>query len=210
MLIRILMTLASNWSFVPTGEDKNTNLTSQSVSSEVRRNRVAVVKLQSVYMLQFSLVDTLFIPKEIRVSQGEGEVSLCCACVEEVWEVGHRSKKKEVWACVRRQSLFSHLLSTICQFTTSPSVSLIPLISRMCSRRTHGSEFAYGANILPPSLFFIDHNLCVGSGVRTFPAKFDAYATFINETPELLISFCSFVFFWLIEWWIIDWLIDCI
>lgn len=84
MLIRILMTLASNWSFVPTGEDKNTNLTSQSVSSEVRRNRVAVVKLQSVYMLQFSLVDTLFIPKEIRVSQGEGEVSLCCACVEEV------------------------------------------------------------------------------------------------------------------------------
>lgn len=42
-------------------------------------------------------------------------------------------------------------------------------------------------HIFPPSsLFFIDHNLGVESGVRLFQVC--AYTTFINEIPELHVS----------------------
>ena len=46
-----------------------------------------------------------------------------------------------------------------------------------------GQSLRGGLHLFPPSLFFINHNLCVGSAVRTFSALICAYAMFINETP---------------------------
>ena len=82
--------------------------------------------------------------------------------------------------------------------SSSPSVSPIPFCSRMCVRTAQ--SLLKGAHILPSSLFFIDHNLCVGTGVRTFPAPFCAYARFINETPgcytRLQLVFWKSYFIW--------------
>ena len=36
----------------------------------------------------------------------------------------------------------------------------------------------------PVELVFIDHNFCVGGGVRLFQALFCEHAIVINETPE--------------------------
>ena len=52
-----------------------------------------------------------------------------------------------------------------------------------------GQSFRGGPHILLSSLFFINHNLCVGSGVRTFSAPFCAYASFINETPAVFVTY---------------------
>ena len=64
-------------------------------------------------------------------------------------------------------------------------MSPIPTVSKMCVGLREGRSVRGGPHILPSSLFFINHNLCVGSGVRTFSAPLCAYASFINETPEL-------------------------
>ena len=51
--------------------------------------------------------------------------------------------------------------------------------------RTPGSEFAYRCAHFTVRFVFIDHKLCVRKAVRQFQAMFCAYASFINETPEL-------------------------
>ena len=50
-------------------------------------------------------------------------------------------------------------------------------------RPTGRSEFAWRTAHSTVKFVFINHNLCVTSGVRTFSARFCAYASFINETP---------------------------
>ena len=74
---------------------------------------------------------------------------------------------------------------TFCSLTTvRSSASPIPTVSKMCVGLREGQSLRGGPHILPSSLFFINHNLCVESGVRTFSAPFCAYASFINETPD--------------------------
>ena len=61
---------------------------------------------------------------------------------------------------------------------------------------THGSEFTYRCAHSPVKFVFIDHNFCVGSGVRLFQALFCAYATVINKTPGLCFTECFLDYCW--------------
>ncbi len=78
----------------------------------------------------------------------------------------------------------SHLISTIwLQFTTLQYVLLTPFVSRVCI--CMGQSLLTSVYILALRSFFIDHNLCMGSGIRHFQALFCANAAFINEIPGL-------------------------
>ena len=101
-----------------------------------------------------------------------------------------------VWRNVREALILKHIKSSLiviptCTFCSLTSVHHLTIcvansyfVSKMCVRM--GQSLRGGPHILPSSLFFINQNLCVGSGVRTFSAPFCAYATFINETLEPL------------------------
>ncbi len=52
-----------------------------------------------------------------------------------------------------------------------------------------GQSLRAGAQIFPSSLFFINPTFCVGSGVRLFQGRFCAYATVINEAPDVCVTF---------------------
>ena len=79
---------------------------------------------------------------------------------------------------------YSHLLSAASlQFTTSPSALPIPILSPKCAY-AWVRVCVEGRTFSRQVVFFINHNLCVGSGIRTFSAPFCAYATFINETQN--------------------------
>ena len=59
-------------------------------------------------------------------------------------------------------------------------------LSHLQKVRKNGSEFAWKYANFPVNFVFINPNVCMRSGVRTFQASFCAYATVINETPGVL------------------------
>ena len=62
------------------------------------------------------------------------------------------------------------------------SALTLSLLQNVC---THESEFLWKCANFPVKFVFINPNVCVRSGVRTFQAPFCAYASVINETPGL-------------------------
>lgn len=78
------------------------------------------------------------------------------------------------------------------KFTTLPSVSPISPVPKMFVWMCQSLHT--GVHVLLSS-FFIDHNLCVESGVRLFQAPFCEYTTVINENPVVLwkLHFTKFI-----------------